>query len=294
MTSFSLWFYAARPKTLCIGAFPVILSGCYAFSKEGMHLPFFLISLLGALFIQIGTNYSNDYYDFLLGADTSSRKGSYKLLQKKSVSLGQMKQAFIICFLAALVCAGYLGYHLGPIYLTIGTLCILFSLLYTAGPFPLAYTGLADLFVLIFYGPVAFLTSFSLHDCNFNRSSNVLSLLPGLLGLGPLILNNLRDKETDAAVDKKTLIVRLGNGFGHIYYSICHLIAFLLYLIFCIIESSVVLFIPLGLFILYVPIIIRLWKKEPVYEELFIINAKLVALLSFVISLSVFVTRWIK
>lgn len=291
MTSLSLWIFAARPKTLCIGAFPILLSASYAFC-EGSFNPFYLfVSLLGAFSIQIGTNYSNDYFDFLKGADTSLRKGSAKILQQGLASPNQMKIAFIFFFSLGAFIGLYLGFLKGLIYLGIGVVCIVFSLLYSCGPFPLAYRGVADIFVLLFYGPVAFMTSYSLHGSGYKSSIYMISFLPGLIGLGPLILNNLRDKIEDAACKKRTLIVRYGEKFGAIYYLIVHLIAFILVLLFALKKQKLSLTFPLFCFLPYIFICKKLLSKAPCYQALFIFNAKILPPLVFILCFALCLAR---
>ncbi|MBM3192034.1 MAG: 1,4-dihydroxy-2-naphthoate octaprenyltransferase [Chlamydiae bacterium] len=213
-----LWVHAARPKTLFIGASPILIGTALGLKAGFFHPWIFLTSLVGALLIQIGTNYSNDYFDFLKGADTSARKGPYKVLQQGLVTPYAMKLAFILCFAGGFLCAFLLSLYAGPFFLVIGLVCILFSLLYTAPPFPLAYLGLGDLFVLIFYGPVATLSCYYLQTGHLSPEAAFASLLPGLLGLGPLTLNNLRDYEEDKRSSKKTLVVRFGRNYGRWQY----------------------------------------------------------------------------
>jgi 1,4-dihydroxy-2-naphthoate polyprenyltransferase len=213
-----IWTYAARPKTLFISTSPVIIATAMALKEGCFHISTFFWTLLGALFIQIGTNYSNDYFDFLHGADTSSRKGPQKVLQQGLTTPRSMKRAFILCFSGAALCSILLAQRAGSWLLLVGALCIVLSILYTAPPLPLAYLGLGDLFVLVFYGPIATLCSYYLHTLHFSYEVLIASLAPGLLGVCILNLNNLRDHHEDKAVSKNTLIVRFGTLFGKFHY----------------------------------------------------------------------------
>lgn len=221
-----LWIYAARPKTLFIGASPIFIGTCMAIKESYFDLATFLWTLLGALMIQIGTNYSNDYFDFLKGADTCNRKGLKKVLPQGLITPKAMKLAFIFCFSIAALCSYVLMQRGGVLLIIVGAICILFSILYTAPPFPLAYLGLGDIFVLVFYGPVATCCCYYLQTLHFSYEVLLASLAPGLLGLGPLNINNLRDYHEDLAAGKKTLIVRFGTTFGKIHFLLALLACF--------------------------------------------------------------------
>lgn len=226
LSKVKLWIYAARPKTLFIGAAPILIGTCMAIKEKHFDFAIFLWTLLGALMIQVGTNYSNDYFDFLKGADKKNRKGLKKVLPQGLITPKEMKIAFIFCFSITALCTFVLMQRGGLILLLVGALCILFSILYTAPPFPLAYFGLGDLFVLVFYGPVATLFCYYLQTLHFSYEVLLASLAPGLLGLGPLNINNLRDHDEDLAVGKKTLVVRFGIIFGKIHFLLALLACF--------------------------------------------------------------------
>jgi 1,4-dihydroxy-2-naphthoate octaprenyltransferase len=216
--SAKVWLYAARPKTLFIGAAPILFGSLLALKQSTLDLQTFLLCLIGAIAIQIGTNYSNDYYDFLNKADTCQRQGSEKVLEQGLVSPFSMQRAFMYAFFLAVCITLCLINKGGLPFLIIAFFCIFFSIAYTAPPFPLAYLGLGDVFVLIFYGPVATLTCFYLHSHSFCFDHILTGLMPGFLGLGPLIINNIRDVEQDRLANKKTLIVRCGDLFGRYYF----------------------------------------------------------------------------
>jgi 1,4-dihydroxy-2-naphthoate polyprenyltransferase len=226
ISKMKLWVYAARPKTLFIGVSPILIGTCMAIKEKHFNLSIFLWTLLGALMIQIGTNYCNDYFDFLKGADQQNRKGLKKVLPLGLITPQAMKIAFILCFSFAAICTFVLMQRGGLILLLVGAICILFSILYTAPPFPLAYLGLGDLFVLVFYGPVATLFCYYLQTLHFSYPVFLASLAPGLLGLGPLNINNLRDHDEDIAAGKKTLVVRFGVLFGKIHFLLVLLACF--------------------------------------------------------------------
>lgn len=215
------WILAARPKTLPAGICPVILGSCLAY-KEGFFNPLlFFVTLLTALGIQISTNFANDYFDYIKGADTEKRKGPTRITQAGLVSLSTIKKAILL----SLTITGLLG-----LYLVIGggmmiAIPLAFSLIlavsYTGGPYPLAYLGLGDLFVLIFFGPVATLGTFWIQSHTLSWQALLAGCGVGLLSTAILAVNNLRDKEEDLLANKKTLIVRFGAFFGKMEYLAC-------------------------------------------------------------------------
>ena len=203
MQRIRLWIYAARPKTLTVGLAPILIGTSLAASCGKFHLSVFLFTLLGALSIQIGTNYCNDYFDFIKGADTKERKGFQKVLSAGYTTHSSMKAAYLICFIFSLFSSIYLGIRGGfPVFL-IGCICIVLSYFYTAGPKPLAYLGLGDIFVFIFYGPVAALTTYYLQTLEVNLGVFIASLAPGFIGVAVLTVNNIRDIQEDQKVFKK-------------------------------------------------------------------------------------------
>lgn len=238
MSGAKLWIYAARPKTLVVGLSPILIGTALAYAGGSFNLSYFLWTLLGAMMIQIGTNYSNDYYDFKKGADDQNRKGFKKVLEAGLTTEKAMRNAFLLCFFVAAVASLVLAMRGGLILVLIGAICITFSLLYTAGPMPLAYLGLGDVFVLIFYGPVATLFTYYLQTLCFDVSAFVASLAPGLLGVAVITVNNIRDIETDKKVSKKTLPVRFGKRFGQIHYTLMITLSFFVPLVYIAMTKS--------------------------------------------------------
>jgi 1,4-dihydroxy-2-naphthoate octaprenyltransferase len=276
-----LWIHAARPKTLFIGAAPILIGTVMALKKSCFHPFVFLWTILGALFIQIGTNYSNDYFDFLKGADTASRKGPYKVLEQGLIQPRSMKVAFTFCFIGASLCSLILALHAGPLLLVVGALCITFSILYTAPPFPLAYLGLGDIFVLIFYGPVATICCYYLQALHISTEVVICSFIPGLLGLGPLTMNNLRDHKEDALVNKKTLVVRFGMLYGKLQYLLSLSFVFCIPLFLVWYTHAHLLCISASLStLLAIPLIKSVFQTDDalVFQSVFIKTAKLVPL----------------
>jgi 1,4-dihydroxy-2-naphthoate octaprenyltransferase len=217
----STWILAARPKTLPAAAAPVLIGYALAIGDSTFALVPSLAVLIAALLIQIGTNYANDYYDFVKGTDTATRLGPTRVTQAGLVTPAQMKRATGIVFGVALLIGLYLVLRTGWPILVIGVLSILFGLLYTAGPYPLGYNGLGDIFVLIFFGPVAVAGTYYVNLGYFSVSSIVAGLIPGLYSVGILTVNNLRDLDNDHKAGKRTLAVRFGRSFARAEFVFC-------------------------------------------------------------------------
>ncbi len=220
-----VWLDAARPRTLPAAASPVIMGTAMAAADGLFHAGAAFAALLGALLIQVGANYANDYFDYVKGADTSARLGPTRATQAGLVSPGQMKWATGLVLFAAILPGAYLVYRGGWPILSIGILSLLFAVLYTGGPLPLGYIGVADLFVLIFFGPVAVAGTYYVQALNFSPVSLIAGLAPGLLSMAILTVNNLRDIAQDREAGKRTLAVRFGPVFSRYEYAVSVLLA---------------------------------------------------------------------
>ena len=191
-------------------------------AREGsFHFSLFSLTLLFALLIQIGTNYSNDYFDFMKGADTKERLGPKRAVQQGWIAPSTMLKASLIAFGAAFLFAIPLMLIAGWWSWCVALLAILSSIFYTGGPRPFGYLGLGELFVFIFFGPVATVGTYFLQTNTINLSIFIASLAPALLSSAILMANNLRDAKTDRAANKKTLVVRYGTSFGRVFYIAC-------------------------------------------------------------------------
>ncbi|MBX7258225.1 MAG: 1,4-dihydroxy-2-naphthoate polyprenyltransferase [Candidatus Hydrogenedentes bacterium] len=229
-----IWLMAARPKTLGAAVAPVIIGTAIAYADMlDIHWPSLVSALLGAMLIQIGTNFANDYFDFVKGTDTKERIGPTRATQAGLVSPKTMRLAFVATFAAALIPGAYIIYRGGWPFVLIGLVSIVCGILYTGGPFPLGYLGLGDVFVLIFFGPVAVCGTYYLHGLELTPAvamPGVFDLLlagiaPGLISVALLTVNNLRDVEQDKISGKKTLAVRFGRGFARLEFQACILLA---------------------------------------------------------------------
>ena len=228
-----IWVNSTRPKTLWAAVGPVLIGTALAYCDTQIHFGILLVTLGAAVLIQIGTNLSNDYFDYMKGADTEERTGPVRATQAGLVSPVAMMRASVGVFGLAALLGLYLISKGGWPILVVGVLSILSGILYTAGPFPLGYMGLGDVFVLFFFGPVAVGGTYYLQTHAINPIVIMAGLAPGLISTAILSVNNIRDHLTDKTAGKKTLVVRLGRSFGIFEYIACVLTASLIPLVLC-------------------------------------------------------------
>ena len=219
------WILAARPKTLLAAFAPVTIGATLALNDGQFQLWPMLGALLCAISVQIGTNFCNDYCDFFQGADTDDRKGPTRAVQSGLISARSMLIATILMFAITGVASWLLYLRAGWPFLVLGVISILFGVLYTAGRFSLAYLGIADPFVLFFFGPVAVAVTHYVQSLQFDWSAVIAGLGPGLIATGLLVVNNLRDIDEDRAANKRTLAVRFGSAFSRYQYAACIVLA---------------------------------------------------------------------
>lgn len=217
----NVWLVAARPKTLWAAVAPVVIGTFMAVAAEAFHATSAFFALLGAMLIQIGTNFSNDYSDFVQGADTAERVGPTRVTQSGMASAEAVKRATVFVFVAAFLSGLYLVWRGGWPILAVGLASILSGILYTAGKNSLGYLGLGDVFVLIFFGPVAVGGTYYVQALALPAAVVVAGLGPGLLAVSILLANNIRDELQDRAAGKRTLVVRFGRPFGVRLYAGC-------------------------------------------------------------------------
>ncbi len=208
----SAWVLAARPKTLTAAAAPVVVgTGLAAFHDGASTLPA-VAALAGALLIQVATNLANDYYDFVRGGDTDERVGPVRVTQAGLLRPESVKRGMIVVLAAALVVGCYLAWVGGWPIVLIGLASLACAVLYTGGPFPLAYHGLGDAFVFVFFGLVAVSGTVYVQLLAWPPDALLAGAGMGALSTAILVVNNLRDIPTDAKAGKRTLAVRLGPG----------------------------------------------------------------------------------
>lgn len=217
-TLFQTWLLAIRPKTLPAAISPVILGTALAIGDGGHDFSSAALCLLGAILIQIGTNLANDYFDYFKGADTQDRLGPTRVTQAGLLKPETVKLAFTFVFGLVIIIAAILTQRGGWPIMAIGLLGVISGIFYTAGPRPLGYLGLGELFVFIFFGPVAVIATYFIQTHEVHASVVLSSIAPGLLSAAILVVNNLRDIETDRKSNKNTLAVRFGATFAQNEY----------------------------------------------------------------------------
>lgn len=233
MKAVRIWLLAIRPKTLIASISPVLIGTTLALS-DGFFNPFlFLVTLLTAMGIQISTNLANDYFDFLKGADNAERKGPLRVMQAGLVSSARMQKAITLVMALTFLMGCALIARGGIAIACLVVVSLALALLYTAGPYSLAYLGLGELFVLLFFGSLAVSCTHYLQTLSFSKEAFLAGIAPGCFSTAILIANNVRDVEEDRKAHKKTLVVRFGKTFGMIEYVCCILLAFIPPLVFC-------------------------------------------------------------
>jgi 1,4-dihydroxy-2-naphthoate octaprenyltransferase len=207
-----LWLMAARPRTLPAAIAPVLVGTATAVEVSGdVRIGALIAAMVGSIFIQIGTNLANDYSDAMRGADTADRLGPVRVTSSGLVAPRRVLVATWIAFAVAVVAGVYLATVAGPLILAVGAVSILAGVLYTGGPRPYGYEGLGEAFVFLFFGLVAVNGSYYVQLERLDWLPFGLSLAVGFLATAILVVNNVRDLDTDRRAEKRTLAVRLGR-----------------------------------------------------------------------------------
>lgn len=283
-----IWVLASRPKTLWAAVSPVIIGTAMAYGDGKVHWISAILAAIGAVLIQIGTNLSNDYFDFVHGADRQGRLGPLRVTQAGLVKPQAIKKATILVFSLAILAGIFLIWRAGWPILIIGVLSISFGVLYTAGPFPLGYNGLGDIFALIFFGVVAVGGTYYVQALQINVLVLLAGVSPGLFSMAILTVNNLRDIYTDKKIGKKTLAVRFGENFARMEYLISVLLACLIPIILFFLTSSHLFALAASLvFLIAIPSIKTVLKQKPgvVFNQVLATTGKLLLLYSLIFAI---------
>jgi 1,4-dihydroxy-2-naphthoate octaprenyltransferase len=225
-SSAKIWILAARLRTLPAAVAPVLVGTALAGTQDVFHPLRFVAALLGAILIQVGTNLSNDYSDARRGADTEDRLGPVRVTAGGLVPPRQVLIATYVTFGLAVLVGVYLIAVAGWELLAVGAASILAGVLYTGGPRPYGYEGLGELFVFLFFGIVAVTGSYFVQVKELPWEAFALAVPVGLLASAILVVNNVRDLETDRRAGKRTLAVRLGRERTRTLYSVMVLAAY--------------------------------------------------------------------
>ncbi|MDE2783708.1 MAG: 1,4-dihydroxy-2-naphthoate polyprenyltransferase [Gemmatimonadota bacterium] len=215
------WVLATRPRTLTAGAAPVVAGTGFA-AADGVfaQLPA-LAALVGALLIQIATNLANDYYDFRKGSDTGERLGPVRVTQAGILPPDTVFRGMVLTLVLAFLVGVYLVWVAGWPVAVIGLVSMLMGVCYTGGPYPLSYNGLGDVFVFVFFGLVATATTYYVQAGFWSPGAILAGAGLGAMSTAMLVVNNLRDRETDGGAGKRTLAVRFGDRFTVVQYFAC-------------------------------------------------------------------------
>ena len=220
ITPVRAWLLASRPKTLTAAVAPVLAgAGLAAHHDTFVWLPAFA-AMIGAILIQIGTNFANDYYDFVRGGDTDDRVGPVRVTQAGILAPEAVKRGMIAVLALAMLVGAYLVSAAGWPIVVIGLASVACAVLYTGGPFPLAYHGLGDVFVFVFFGLIAVGGTYFVQALAWPADALLAGAGVGALSTALLVVNNLRDIETDARAGKRTLAVRLGRAGTRVEYAL--------------------------------------------------------------------------
>lgn len=222
------WFEAARPKTLPASVSPVLLGCALAYYDGYSTASITVLCFLVAVFAQIASNFANDYFDYKKGADNEDRLGPERAVAQgwitpKAMLAGTFITLGLAC-LNGLVLVCLTDWRL----IFVGIAIALCVLAYSAGPFPLAYNGLGDICVLLFYGVIPVCFTYYVQTMSFSLLTFLLSIAVGLLSVNILVVNNYRDYAQDKAAGKRTTIVLFGKRFGRFFYVVNNILAFIL------------------------------------------------------------------
>lgn len=221
------WLLASRPATLPAAAVPVLVGAAAALADGARFRPgVFIVTLVAALLIQIGTNFANDYSDFHRGADHEGRLGPVRVTQSGMISQQGVRRGIIVAFGVAMLLGCYLAWVGGWPIIAIGLGSIVCGLAYTGGPWPFGYHGLGDLFTFLFFGPVAVAGTAYLQLARWSSVALWAAVPVGLLVTNILVVNNLRDLPTDLTAGKRTLATRIGDRATRVQYALLTALAY--------------------------------------------------------------------
>jgi 1,4-dihydroxy-2-naphthoate octaprenyltransferase len=214
------WLLAVRPRTLAVAVGPVAVGTAVASTSDRANLVAALAALVGALLLQIACNFANDVYDSEKGADNDDRLGPPRAVQLGLLSPAALRCGMWVTFGLAGLVGLYLAFIAGWPVIAIGLVSMLAAFAYTGGPYPLGYHGLGDLAVFVFFGVVAVVGTEYVQSLRFSSAALGASVPVGMLATAVLVVNNLRDVDTDRAASKRTLAVRVGERGARIEYGL--------------------------------------------------------------------------
>lgn len=251
------WWQAMRPKTLAASIMPVILACALTIHAGKFQAIPAAICLVFAILVQIVSNFLNDYYDFIKGSDRSDRLGPERAVAKGWISPYKMLRASILLILVACILGSALIYYAGWQMIFVGIAVCLGAFAYSSGPYPLAYHGLGDICVVVFYGIVPVGFTYYVQSLDWTIATTIAGVSIGIVATNILVANNFRDRQEDKISNKNTSIVLLGEQFGIWFYLSNGIIAVLLTTFFYCLQMPLAAILPP----LYLIAHIRTWKK---------------------------------
>jgi 1,4-dihydroxy-2-naphthoate octaprenyltransferase len=286
---FHVWLLATRPRTLPAAIAPVLTGTALAYKAKHFDLYAALICLGFAILIQIGTNFANDYFDFIKGTDDEKRVGPKRAVASGWISPTSMRSAMALVFGCAFVLGLGLVSRGGPWMIGIGLASIACGIAYTAGPYALAYLGLGDIFVFIFFGLVAVDCTYYVQTRSLTWDALLAAIPLGLLASNILVVNNYRDMETDAVSGKRTLVVRFGRTFSQVQFALSLLISFIIPLVLLKRGYPIAVLLPLVLIPLASSHFRRLVLNKKPQEQILLLGdtGKLLAMYAIAFSLGI-------
>ena len=285
------WIIAIRFKTLPAAISPVLLGSTLSYNNGYFNSLIFFMTLFAAILIQIGTNFANDVYDFQKGTDRDDRLGPVRATQAGLISPEKMKASMLLTFSLAILVGLYLAWIGGIPIVIIGIASIISGIAYTGGPYPLGYNGFGEIFVFIFFGIIAVPGTYYLQSGTITPSTVWLGACMGMLSSGIIVVNNIRDRDTDKVTGKKTLAVQFGLIFSYIEYFILIILPYFI-LLFLIISkdlASSMFIVFFSLPIAIYQIILLMTKKGDKLNSVLTSTAKLLFIFTILSSIGLLV-----
>jgi len=288
ISNLDAWIMASRPRTLPAAVAPVVVGSAMALADESFVWLPAVAALLVALLLQVSVNLANDYFDYLKGIDTHERLGPARVTQSGLIPPNQVKAAMILTIILSAIPGTYLLIRGGWPVIIIGCACVVALLAYSGGPYPLASHGLGDLLVFIFFGLVAVCGTYYVQVLHLTPVVWWMGVIEGLLITAILVVNNLRDIQTDRRTGKHTLAVTIGDRGCRIEYVALLAVAYAIPIALWLSDRmSAWVILPLLTLPLAISLMRLIWKSpaDPILNQALVRTARLALLFSLLLSI---------
>lgn len=288
ISNLDAWIMASRPRTLPAAVAPVVVGSAMALADESFVWLPAVAALLVALLLQVSVNLANDYFDYLKGIDTHERLGPARVTQSGLIPPNQVKAAMILTIILSAIPGTYLLIRGGWPVIIIGSACVVALLAYSGGPYPLASHGLGDLFVFIFFGLVAVCGTYYVQVLHLTPIVWWMGVIEGLLITAILVVNNLRDIQTDRRTGKHTLAVTIGDRGCRIEYVALLAVAYAIPIALWLSDRmSAWVILPLLTLPLAISLMRLIWKSpaDPILNQALVRTVRLALLFSLLLSI---------